>query len=263
VRRSTITKPSFSVLTEIDLQAAFREELGREFRPYLILGACNPPLAFSAINADPAVGLLLPCNVTVESVGDHRTIVRLTNNYFRLGGLDQWVMIRARAFSIRRVDSAARRTRQERDIVPPPLQRSAGEELHRRVLSISAPHGQQDGYRSAIPSVLPSGSQYLANARLTVVPLNRERRRPMICVRSNRCASQRWHCRRAARVAGGSRTRRSGHVAGAGPCRTNHVDVGRESQRIERGSYRDGGDKCRECSARDAPHAAESRVETR
>jgi uncharacterized protein (DUF302 family) len=56
-----------------------REKLGREFRPYLILGACNPPLAFSAINADPAIGLLLPCNVTVESVGERRTIVRLTN----------------------------------------------------------------------------------------------------------------------------------------------------------------------------------------
>ena len=61
------------------MQAAFREKLGREFRPYVILGACNPPLAFSAINADSAVGLLLPCNVTVESGGEQRTIVRLTN----------------------------------------------------------------------------------------------------------------------------------------------------------------------------------------
>ena len=61
------------------MRAAFHEKLGREFRPYLILGACNPPLAFSAINADPTVGLLLPCNVTVESIGDQRTVVRLTN----------------------------------------------------------------------------------------------------------------------------------------------------------------------------------------
>jgi uncharacterized protein (DUF302 family) len=77
--KDAVKQEGFGILTEIDLQAAFREKLGREFRPYIILGACNPPLAFSAINADPAVGLLLPCNVTIESIGEHRTMVRLTN----------------------------------------------------------------------------------------------------------------------------------------------------------------------------------------
>ena len=77
--KDALKQEGFGILTEIDLHAAFREKLGREFRPYIILGACNPPLAFSAINADPAVGLLLPCNVTIESIGEHRTMVRLTN----------------------------------------------------------------------------------------------------------------------------------------------------------------------------------------
>ena len=77
--KDALKQEGFGILTEIDLQAAFREKLGREFRPYLILGVCNPPLAFSAISADPAVGLLLPCNVTVESVAERRTMVRLTN----------------------------------------------------------------------------------------------------------------------------------------------------------------------------------------
>ena len=77
--KEALKQEGFGILTEIDLRAAFQEKLGREFRPYVILGACNPPLAFSAINVDSAVGLLLPCNVTVESGGDQRTIIRLTN----------------------------------------------------------------------------------------------------------------------------------------------------------------------------------------
>jgi uncharacterized protein (DUF302 family) len=83
--KDALKQEGFGILTEIDLQAAFREKLGREFRPYVILGACNPPLAFSAINADPAVGLLLPCNVTVESIGEQRTVVRLTDPEALLG----------------------------------------------------------------------------------------------------------------------------------------------------------------------------------
>lgn len=77
--RGALKDAGFGILTEIDMRAAFAEKLGREFRPYVILGACNPPLAYAALSADPEVGLLLPCNVTVEAESDAVSIVRLVD----------------------------------------------------------------------------------------------------------------------------------------------------------------------------------------
>ncbi len=83
--RAALKQEGFGVLTEIDLQAAFKEKLGRDFHPFIILGACNPPLAYAAINADPNVSLLLPCNVSVESLGPSSAVVRLTDPPALLG----------------------------------------------------------------------------------------------------------------------------------------------------------------------------------
>ena len=73
--REELAKEGFGVLTEIDVRKKFAEKLEKDFRDYIILGACNPNLAYEALGREADLGTLLPCNVVVYTRDDGRTAV--------------------------------------------------------------------------------------------------------------------------------------------------------------------------------------------
>ncbi|MGC0211874.1 DUF302 domain-containing protein [Streptomyces levis] len=87
--RQALADQGFGILTEIDVQATLKAKLGHDMEGYLILGACNPPLAHQALEADRSIGLLLPCNVVVRRDGDHTLVQALDpGTMVSLTGLD-------------------------------------------------------------------------------------------------------------------------------------------------------------------------------
>ena len=74
-----LRKEGFGVLTDIDMQGTMKKKLNVDIQKYRILGACNPPLAHRALTADPGIGLMLPCNVTVEELSPDNCLIRLAD----------------------------------------------------------------------------------------------------------------------------------------------------------------------------------------
>ena len=90
VKKATeaLKKEGFGIITEVDLKQKFKEKLNLDFRNYLILGACNPAMAYQAIQIEPNIGVLLPCNFLVQEHGNGDVEIAAVNPLHSIGSTE-------------------------------------------------------------------------------------------------------------------------------------------------------------------------------
>lgn len=86
--KTALQKEGFGVITEIDMKEKFKEKLNVDFRRYTIFGACNPALAYEAVQIEPAIGVMLPCNVLVQEREGGDVEISAVNPLNSIGAID-------------------------------------------------------------------------------------------------------------------------------------------------------------------------------
>ena len=104
--RVALGDQGFGVLTEIDLKATLKDKLDVDIEPQIILGACRPPLAYEAIQAEPSIAAVLPCNVVVRSVDENTTMVEAFDPDAMMGLADNVALNKVAADAKQRLNAA-------------------------------------------------------------------------------------------------------------------------------------------------------------
>lgn len=104
--RAALEEQGFGILTEIDLQTTLKKKLDVDIEPQVILGACRPPLAYEAIQAEPSIAAVLPCNVVVRSLGENTTMVEAFDPDAMMGFADNEALHMVAADAKQRINAA-------------------------------------------------------------------------------------------------------------------------------------------------------------